>query len=133
MKQENANMRRLGGKKRVFWKVVLQRFCWWINDAMKFMRDHLFCYYEVDVKQVKAKVRETNEKAEKFEQVKEKLPDIYTALQQLRECSKANSFLQHDIKVLRGDLYRLYSAYLAEDKTEMSEIFNKYFKDKILD
>ena len=126
-------MRNLEGKKRVFWKVVLQRLCWKINDAMKFMRDRMFCYYEVDVEQVKAKVQETNFKAEKFEQVEERLPDIYAALQQLKECSKANSFLQHDIKVLRGDLYRLYVAFLAGDETEMSSIFNRLFRDKILD
>lgn len=125
-------MRRLEGKKRVFLKIILQRLCWKINDFMKFVRDKMLCYYEVDVEQIKEKVQETNEKAEKFEQVKEKLPDIYFALQQLKECSKANECLRHDIKVLRGDLYRLYVSYLSEDKAEMSSIFNRLFKDKIL-
>ena len=126
-------MRQIEGKKRVFWKVVLQKLCWKINDCMKFMRDHMLCYYEVDTKEVKKEVQETNDKAERFEQVKEKLPDIYFALQQLRECGKDNECLRHDIKALRGDLYRLYVAYLAGDKTEMSSIFNRLFKDKILD
>jgi len=126
-------MKRLSGKKRVFWKVVLQRLCWKINDCMKFIRDRMFCYYEVDIEQVKAKVQETNDKAEKFKKVEEHLPDIYTALQQLKKCSIVNSCLRHDVEVLRGDLYKLYVAYLAGDEAEMSGIFNKLFKDKILD
>ncbi len=125
-------MKQLEGKKRVFWKVVLQRLCWKINDLMKFIRNHMFCYYEVNLEQVKSKVQETNDKAERFKQIEEHLPDIYVALQKLKECSKTNDYLKQDVKVLRGDLYRLYVAYLADDKAEMSNIFNELFKDKIL-
>ena len=122
-------MKRLEGKKRVFWKIIMQKLCWKINDAMKFIRDRMFCYYEVDLKQVKEKVKETNFKAEKFEQVEEHLPNIYAALQQLKE---KNNCLKHDIKVLRGDLYELYIAYLTEDRAKISEIFSRLFEYKIL-
>ena len=113
-------------------KIFLRGLCWRIDGGMTWIRDHLFCYHDLDMQEIKKQVRNVHEQSDKFERVEELAPDILLALDKLKHCECIRELLEDRLEELEGLVLDLYIADMNDDIENKIKIYNILIKNKFI-
>lgn len=118
-------MKKISNNSNSNYKRFMRKICWGINDTMKWLRDHFFCYHDVDMDEVKEKIKETEHKAEQFEIIEEVAPEIQHKLEELKRVKLSFEYLQNDFTSLVHHLNVLYFADKVGDSHTKNIVYNE--------
>jgi cell shape-determining protein MreC len=116
-------MKLISDKKADSYKRFMRKICWTIHDLMKWIREHMFCYHDIDIEHIKEEVKATDDKANKFEQVEKVAPLIQEKLQELEDLKSENIYLKDLTNLLEYHLSELYFAEISNNNNRKKEIF----------
>ncbi|WP_152184685.1 hypothetical protein [Sulfurimonas indica] len=125
-------MKQLGERKTNRIKLILRGLCWKIDSFMTWLRNHMFCYYDLEMQEIKEQVRLVHEQSEKFEAVEELAPDILLALERLKHCECIREILEERLGELERLVVDLYVADMNDDRERRMEIYNILIKSKFI-
>jgi len=117
-------MKLLNDKRKHRYKTILRKICWSLHDFMKYLRENMFCYYDLDIQHIREEIQETNTKADKFDTVEKIVPQIQEKLQENTTLQHENQFLRERLFHLDELLSELYFAELTNDSLKKKEIFD---------
>jgi len=113
-------------------KSFLRGVCWKMDSFLKWLRDHMYCYYDLEIDKIKEKVKQVHEQSEKFEAVEEIAPDILAALDELKQCNCTKETLQERLQVIEMYVTDLYVADMNNDIPTRRNIYDILIKYKFI-
>ena len=116
-------MKLLNDKRKHRYKIILRKICWSIHDFMKYLRENMFCYYELDIQHIREEIHTQNEKAEKFDAVEQIAPKIQEKLQENTTLQHENQFLRERLFHIEELLTELYFSDITNNHQQKKELF----------